>query len=267
MARVQAKAKAAERKEVEKRIGRPPKHARHAKAQEDSPPVDDTMTEQAETPAATGFSAFNQTPVQESFMSKKDATPKPDQEAIRAAAQARREAAALAKAERAAERQRAKDAKDAEYLAKKVAREEARAAKAAAREAARQAIIDAGGSYAGSMLALREAKARYVRAANGRLRSTDPLAEALDAVEPSGVVTIAKLALELSENPYTRLNIGQQSMNLRNRMRFAIKKGTLTVEDVIRIRDENDLTIPADVLEKRAARRAAAQQRREVSAH
>lgn len=262
MARVQAKAKAAERKEVEKRIGRPPKHARHAKTET---PVDEPATEQAETPVTTGFSAFNQTPVQESFMSKKDATPKQDMEAVKAAAAARREAAALAKAEKAAERQRIKDARDAEIMAKKAARDEAKAQKVAAREAARQAIIDAGGTYAGTMLALREAKKHYVRAANGRLRSTDPLAEALDAVEPTGVVTIAKLALELADNPYVRLNIGQQSMNLRNRMRFAIKKGTLTVEDVIRIRDENDLTIPADILEKREARRAAARARKDAA--
>jgi len=265
MTKVLAKAKAAERKQVEARIGKAPKHARHVKEEAS---IEDSSTEA--TPAVeapfAGFSAFNQTPVKESFMSTKDTTPKPDQAAIRAAAQEKREAKALAAAEKKAAVAAAKQAKADEAAAKKAAREEAKAKRAADKAAAEEAIRAAGGTYAGSMLALRDAKTRYVRATNGRLRSTDPLAEALDAVEPGNVVKLAKIALELESNPYAQLNVGQQSMNLRNKIRFAIRKGTLSVEDVIRIRDENDLSIPADVLAKREERRAAAAARKEAVA-
>lgn len=182
------------------------------------------------------------------------------------------------KAAKAAEREAAKAARDAakavkdaerqakaEALAKsKAEKEAAKAAKAAERErikAEKEAAAAAAaqsGVYAGSMLALRDARTRYVKAMNGRLRSTDEIATIFDAVEPKDVVTIALEALQLGYNPYTRLNIGQQSMNLRNKLRGALKKGIVTLDSIRQIRDEGGYTNTVE------ARLAEAQARREA---
>jgi len=95
--------------------------------------------------------------------------------------------------------------------------------------------------YDGPMLALRQ-RAKlglYTKAANGQLCCADQLATALGVLPPEGVIQACLLALNLPTNPYTKLNIGQQSMNLRNKLRHALKSGvfgfgvvTEAVEDV-----------------------------------
>ncbi len=100
-------------------------------------------------------------------------------------------------------------------------------------------VID---GYTGPMLALRE-RAKlglYTKAANGQLCCADKLASTLGVLPPEGVIRACILALNLPANPYTHLNIGQQSMNLRNKLRHALKTGvfgfgvvTEAVEDVL----------------------------------
>lgn len=140
-------------------------------------------------------------------------------------------AAAAAKAEAKAAAKAVKDAANAEKAAARTAISEAKKAEREARIAALQAD---GKSYVGSMLALadRVKSGAYVKGTTGQLRSNDELAVALDGVGPNGVIQLAKFVLGMEENPYTKLNIGQQSMNFRNRMRGAIKKGTLTIDTV-----------------------------------
>jgi hypothetical protein len=141
------------------------------------------------------------------------------------------EAAAKAKAEAKAAAKLAKDAANSEKVA---ARKQAAEAKAAER-AERIAVLQADGKkYVGSMLVLadRVKSGAYVKGTTGQLRSNDELAIALDGVGPNGVIQLAKFVLGMEENPYTKLNIGQQSMNFRNRMRGALKKGTLTMDSV-----------------------------------
>jgi hypothetical protein len=71
------------------------------------------------------------------------------------------------------------------------------------------------------------------------------------------VITLAKIVLELPENPYTQLNTGQQSMNLRNRMRGAIKKGTLTLDAIAECIAENGFATATDWAAEAAAKREA----------
>lgn len=86
--------------------------------------------------------------------------------------------------------------------------------------------------YAGPMLALVAARASYVKAANGVLCNGDRLA--LLCGKHSREVTVAALvrALKLPGNPFTHLNPGQQSMNLRNKARHALKNGLLTTGEI-----------------------------------
>jgi len=171
---------------------------------------------------------------------------------------AKKDAAELAKAEKAAARLEAVQAKNIST------KEERDAAKAARAE--RLAALDPDGTkkYHGSMLALadRVKQGVYVKGATGQLRSTNELAEVLDAVPVDNVIRLAKIVLELPENPYTNLNSGQQSMNFRNRMRGAIKKGTLTLDTIRECIAENGFATATDwaakAEEKRATRAAAA---------
>jgi chemotaxis protein histidine kinase CheA len=168
----------------------------------------------------SGYSVFQQEVQAVTDHSDQKAAKAAEREAAKAAREAAKAAAAAEKQAKAEARAQAQAAKESEKLAKAQARADARAAKEAAAATAAQS-----GVYVGSMLALRDARARYVKAMNGRLRSTDDIATVFDAVEPRDVVAIALEALQLGYNPYTRLNIGQQSMNLRNRLRGALKKG------------------------------------------
>lgn len=77
-------------------------------------------------------------------------------------------------------------------------------------------------TYNGPMLALRKAAKHYVKPANGILCNGDSVAMALGAFKPAEVISILMAALKLSVNPYLHLNIGQQSMNLRNRARHQL---------------------------------------------
>lgn len=152
--------------------------------------------------------------------------------AEKAAADARA-AAALKQAERAAA-----------VAAKKAAAEKAKAERAV-EQAKRRADREAAGE-SGAMASLME-RARsgaYVKSATGQLRSTDDLAEALDAVPAENVI---KMGMELfaEANKYSGLNQGQQSMNYRNRMRGAIRKGTFGLEAVIALRDKKGYAIAA----------------------
>lgn len=235
---------------------RPPKHARHAKQVEapKAEPIDSTPPPAVQS----GFSVFNPTPPKEHMMSQTDATKKLTPEEKAAMAEAKK-AAAEAKA---AEKAEAKVKKEAERAAKKAEAEAAKAAKAAEREAkkAERAAKLAELNALGPMAALRQAKANYVKSATGQLRSTDELANALDAVPPANVVTMGLKLLNLDANPYERLNIGQQSMNLRNKMRGAIKRGVLTIDAVVALRDSGGFALtPEQLALKRRQPKAEAQ--------
>jgi hypothetical protein len=88
--------------------------------------------------------------------------------------------------------------------------------------------------YTGPMLALRaRAKAgAYVKMANGNPSCADALATALGGLTREQVVTVLIAAMGLGHNPYSHLNPGQQSMNLRNKARGQFKAGTLTLAQV-----------------------------------
>lgn len=170
-----------------------------------------------------------------------------------AAKAAKKEAAEKAKADKAAARLAAVQAKNHST------KEERAAAKA--ERAERIAALDPDGKrkYVGSMLALadRVKQGVYVKSATGQLRSNNELAQLLDAVPVVHVITLAKIVLELPENPYIQLNTGQQSMNLRNRMRGAIKKGTLTLDAIAECIAENGFATATDWAAEAAAKREA----------
>lgn len=87
-------------------------------------------------------------------------------------------------------------------------------------------------TYFGPMLALRTAAKSYVKAKNGILCNGDDLAQAVGHLTREDVCTALIAALKLPGNPYLHLNPGQQSMNLRNKARQALKSGTLTMAEV-----------------------------------
>lgn len=176
------------------------------------------------------------------------------------------------KAEKVAAREAAKAEKDAAKAEKAAAREAAKAERQA-----RIAELAEGKTYHGSMLALadRVKSGAYVKGANGQLRTTDELAIALDGASPTDVIRIGLDVLQVEDNPYVKLNVGQQSMNLRNRMRGAIKKGTLTIAQVVEymVRNKIHVTTAADLeaaaqakAEKKAAREAEAEAKRVAKA-
>lgn len=144
-----------------------------------------------------------------------------------AEAKAKKEAEKAEKAKAAAE---AKAKRDAELKAKKEAAEAEKAKKKAEREAAKAARAAEGDTS--KMTALREkvAAGLYVKGKNGQMRSTDEVALAMESVPAKNTVAALLKTLGLSENPYAHLNYGQQSMNLRNRLRGAIRGGKLTID-------------------------------------
>lgn len=152
-----------------------------------------------------------------------------------------------------AEKEAAAALKKADAANKKAAKDEAAQVKKEARAAAKierdARLAELGKNYKGSMLALadRVKAGAYVKGITGQLRSTNELAVALDGVTPNGVIQLAKHVLGLDENPYTHLNVGQQSMNLRNKMRGAISKKTLTIEAVKAAIVELDLDATAAI--------------------
>jgi hypothetical protein len=243
-----------ERRMVEKRIGKPPRHVSASEVDPANPPSVQCVN--------AGYSVFNPFQVKESMMSTKDA------QSAKSSAVDRM----LAKAEQAAAREQARKEKSDARIAKTAEKEHARAAKAAAKAAqreqkaaereARDAERKAQGLSTGPMAALRDAKKQYVKSATGQYRTTDELAEALDAVPSDRIVELCKEVLGLTSNPYILLNRGQQSMNMRNKLRFAIKKGTVTIAEVIGTRDRGQYTLTHEQLEEREAARKAAVSRR-----
>jgi hypothetical protein len=138
------------------------------------------------------------------------------------------------KAAKNAAKAEAKEKADATKAEKSTATAEARAKAKAEREERIAALQAEGRKYIGSMIALtdRVKTGVYIKGTTGQLRCTDELAEALDGVGPNGVVQLAKHLLNEETNKYAHLNVGQQSMNYRNRMRGAITKGALTLDAV-----------------------------------
>lgn len=86
--------------------------------------------------------------------------------------------------------------------------------------------------YVGPMLALRTAVKKYVVAPNGQPCCGDDLAEICGAYPREAVVAGLVAALGLGSNPYLHLNPGQQSMNLRNKARTALKSGVVTADQI-----------------------------------
>lgn len=151
------------------------------------------------------------------------------QEVDAAAAKAKMDEKAAKKEEAAkkkAEREAAAAAKKAEAEKTKAEREAKAAENKAAREARIAELAATGKKYTGTMLALsdRVKAGVYVKSTTGQLRSTDAIAEAFDAVPPQNVVKLGTLLFN-EPNKYAALNIGQQSMNYRNRLRGAVRTG------------------------------------------
>ena len=162
-----------------------------------------------------------------------------------------------AKAEKTAAREASKAEKAATQLAKMTATKEEREAAKSQRQA-RFAALNPDGTrkYIGSMLALadRVKEGAYVKGVTGQLRSNDELAQILDGVTPNGVIQTAKAVLALDMNPYSHLNVGQQSMNLRNKMRGALRNGVITLDAIRTYVGENDLDCSVSIVEKAAAK-------------
>ena len=162
-----------------------------------------------------------------------------------------------AKAEKTAAREASKAEKAATQLAKMTATKEEREAAKSQRQA-RFAALNPDGTrkYIGSMLALadRVKEGAYVKGVTGQLRSNDELAQILDGVTPNGVIQTAKAVLALDMNPYSHLNVGQQSMNLRNKLRGALRNGLTTLDAVREYVAVNDLDCSVSIVEKAAAK-------------
>ena len=88
--------------------------------------------------------------------------------------------------------------------------------------------------YAGPMLALRRRlkAGAYQKAANGQPCCGDAIAILCGQYSREVTVKALVAALGLGGNPYAHLNPGQQSMNLRNKARAAVKNGTLEIAKI-----------------------------------
>lgn len=255
MTKALAKAKATERKTAEKRI-----RARSGVDTTTAPVVDlklqSDQSSQSQEPNMTDL-----TPEQQAAQAKAaekqaaieaKAAAKAEKQAAQAAKKAEREAAAATKVAEA-------EAKKAERAAKKAERDAALAERAAAlAESGRKCVV--------SMLSLadRVKSGAYVKGLNGQLRSNDDVAVALDAVPAFNVIKLILEVLNLESNPYSALNVGQQSMNLRNKLRGAISRGEVTIEKVIEIRDANGYATAEDEVAKK--REAKAQREAAIAA-
>lgn len=204
-----------------------PKHARHDK----SSPAATTGVDDA------GDSVVKSVPDAANSMSgivnhlTGPSTMKKTPEELQAAKATAKLAAEQAKATKKAESGEAAKAKLAEALkvkeAKAAAKEAniaAKAAEAAAKKAERAARVPKVRDPASPMGALADASTRYTKGENGQLNNGDELAQALGKVPAAQVVGVVLQTLGLAENPYPHLNYGQQSMNLRNKLRGAIRK-------------------------------------------
>ncbi len=95
-------------------------------------------------------------------------------------------------------------------------------------------------AYVGPMLALRERSklGLYTIAPNGQPSCGDEIARQLGTLRPEFVIRACIIAMALPFNPYDHLNVGQQSMNLRNRLRTAIKRGDFGMGVIIEAVEE-----------------------------
>ncbi len=234
MPKALAQSKKSEVKSAEKRIRargvEKPKHTSAAVPQvEGASPVDDTTEPVVESKvgAAMFGGITSQLTTTGTDMSKMTHEEK---QAALVKSQAERAEAKKLKEEKAAAEKLAKLEAAIQAKADKAAAKQAAAeAKAAEREAAREARAASkaeGVTYTGSMTALadRVKSGAYVKGSNGQLHSGDALATALAEVPAPKVVGLIIGVLGLESNPYAVLNYGQQSMNLRNRLRGAIRK-------------------------------------------
>lgn len=202
-------------------------------------------------------------------------------------AQAAKEAATKAKiAEKeakqkaTADKKAAAEAEKAKKAEERKAAMEAKAKERAEKEAARKAELEASGSkrtYIGSMLTLadRVKAGVYVKGTNGQLRSNDDVAIALEACSAKNVVKLLTELLkskEVAHKDYSALNIGQQSMNLRNVLRGAIKAGKVSIDELKAARDagnyadaEAELAAKREAKAKRDAERDAAKLAKEAA--
>lgn len=148
-------------------------------------------------------------------------------------------------AEKAKAKIAAKEAKMAEAAKRKEEAEARKAEKAkakadaiAARAAAKEAGQRSEATDSMKTLAERVKSGQYVKGANGQLRSNDELAVFMDTIDPPKTVAFLLAVLGV-ENTYTHLNYGQQSMNLRNRLRGAMRKDAgPKLADLEKVRDE-----------------------------
>jgi hypothetical protein len=275
MAKAQAKAKSAAMKEAVKKISTTPyKHTSHEGEQtEDTGEegVDSTpgAVVQSENGGAMSAIASQLTPKEPTMQTQttpgtdgvaKAAQIKADKDALKA--QKAKERADKLAADRAAREQKiaAEKAEKARVAAEKKAEREKIAAEAKAKRDAEKVEKPARErTYDGSMLSLsdRVKAGAYVKGSNGQLRSTDDVALAFDAVPAKRVVPLALefFGLTAASNPYAHLNYGQQSMNLRNKIRGAIRKDTeieidgakvkLTLDRLKQLRDDGGYTAEA----------------------
>lgn len=262
--------KAAEKNAAAKGIT-PPKHARHKMtgaradavimhdAQQSESPDDNGCVDSADVvQSGSIFGNIANTLTKDPNMSDTKAPKKTQAEREAEAAQriAAKEAKIAEATAKKAEREAAKLAKTQEAEARKAERAAKSAERKAAAEKRAAELKEAGKGYVGSMLSLadRVKQGVYVKGMNGQLRSSDELAVALEACPAHNVIKLALEVLGLEHNPYIALNVGQQSMNLRNKLRGAIKAGTVTLDQVREVRDNNGYATMEAVLAERKAK-------------
>lgn len=282
MAKAQAKAKSAAMKEAAKKIEATPythtttgrmssteSHMEEADKHAGEEGVDSNPegVVQSENGGAMSAIASQLTPKEPTMQTQttadvnpgvaKAAQIKAEKEALKAAkAQERADKLKAAQEERAAKVAAAKAEKEAKAAAAKAEREAKAKELAEKRAAEKAAKPPRERTYDGSMLSLsdRVKAGAYVKGSNGQLRSNDDVAIAFDAVPAKRVVPLALefLGLTAAQNPYAALNYGQQSMNLRNKIRGAVRKGTeieingekvkLTLDRLKQLRDDGGYT-------------------------
>lgn len=88
--------------------------------------------------------------------------------------------------------------------------------------------------YQGPMLALVRARQSYRKGANGNPHTNDAIGEAFSHLDRETVVNLCLRLMSMQTNPYEHLNPGQQSMNLRNKLRQMVRNKMLPVDHVVR---------------------------------
>lgn len=103
--------------------------------------------------------------------------------------------------------------------------------------------------YTGPMLILRQRlkAGAYGKMANGQPACGDQLAQMLGSLNSAQVIRACMIAMAIEVNPYAHLNIGQQSMNLRNKLRGMLKQGVFgygVVAEAVEEVEEQDKPLP-----------------------